>query len=55
MLGGESKPMKSRFPKLFSYALDENIADAHVFSAENITSLFHLPLSRPAFLELGVI
>jgi hypothetical protein len=53
VLVGDSKPMRSRFPRLFSYALDENIVASQVFNAENLTSLFHLPLSRPAFVELG--
>jgi hypothetical protein len=44
--------MKDRFPRLYSYALDENIVATQVFSAADITSLFHLPLSRQAFQEL---
>jgi hypothetical protein len=45
--------MKERFPRLYSYALDENIAATQVLSVADITSLFHLPLSRQAFQELG--
>jgi hypothetical protein len=47
-----SQPMKSCFPQLFSYVLEENMFASEVYSREDITSIFYLPLSQPAFAEL---
>jgi hypothetical protein len=47
-----SQPMKSCFPRLFSYVLEENMSASEVYSREDITSIFYLPLSQPAFAEL---
>jgi hypothetical protein len=44
--------MKSRFPRLFSYVLEENMSAFEVYNREDITSIFYLPLSQPAFAEL---
>jgi hypothetical protein len=41
-----------RYPRLFSFALDEDISVATLLSAEDMTSKFHLPLSMEAFQEL---
>ena len=45
--------MKARFTRLCSFALNEDISVASVFAAaEDLTSLFCLPLSQQAFGEL---
>jgi hypothetical protein len=44
-----------QYPRLFSFALDEDISVAALFSAEDMTSKFHLPLSTEAFQELQII
>jgi hypothetical protein len=42
---------KSRFPRLYSYVLDENLSAANVCATQD-TDLFYLPLSPLAFQEL---
>jgi hypothetical protein len=44
-----------RFPRLFSFALDEDISVAALLSMDDITSKFYLPLSIEAFQELQVV
>jgi hypothetical protein len=51
----EGNLMCDRFPRLFSFALDEDISVAALLSAEDLTSKFYLPLSVEAFQELQVI
>ena len=52
-LDGPVTTMKSRFPRLCSYALNEDVSAATVFAAvDDLPSLFHLPLSQQAFVEL---
>jgi hypothetical protein len=43
--------MKSRFPRLFSFALDENISVQEVMTHVDLSTLFELPLSKQAFDE----
>jgi hypothetical protein len=44
-----------KFPRLFSFALDEDISVASLCSEEDISSKFFLPLSIEAFQELQVV
>jgi hypothetical protein len=52
-LNGSVNPLSSRFPCLFSFVRNGMDSAASVFAQEDITSLFHLPLSRVAFDELS--
>jgi hypothetical protein len=45
---GSTTPFQLRFPRLFSYVLDEHASASKVFLTEDLSSLFHLPLSRAA-------
>jgi hypothetical protein len=51
-LGGSKQPMSQRFPRLFSYVLDDKASIAHIYQMENIMQLFYTPLSTQAFQEL---
>jgi hypothetical protein len=51
-INNSTTPLKERFPRLFSYVLDENLSAAKVYAIEDITDLFYLPLSPLAFQEL---
>jgi hypothetical protein len=51
-VGGDSRPIKIRFPRLFSFVLNENMSAAMVYGKEDITDLFYLPLSVQVFGEL---
>ena len=42
------RPLKDRFPRLFSFVLDDNISAAEVFATHDKVDLFHLPLSQQA-------
>jgi hypothetical protein len=46
LLNGSSQPIKSTFPGLFSFVLEENIKAAEVFGLEDLCTLFYRPLSR---------
>jgi hypothetical protein len=51
-IAGSSQPLCHRFPRLFSYALDEKLSASQVYGAKDKTHLFHLPLSTQAYGEL---
>ena len=45
--------MKAKFPRLSSFAVDEELSAAAVYSKlDDLTELFHLPLSPQDFMEL---
>jgi hypothetical protein len=44
--------MCDRYPRLFSFALDEDISVATLLNEEDMTSKLYLPLSIEAFQEL---
>lgn len=44
-----------RFPRLFSFAKDENASVNAVMSAEDLDNLFYLPLSQEAFEEMEML
>jgi hypothetical protein len=52
-INGMVRPLKDRFPRLFSFVLNENISAAKVYEQEDILNLFYRPLSVQAFEELG--
>jgi hypothetical protein len=52
-LCGSITPMRQRFPRLFSFVLDEHMSAAEVFAAQDFSELFFRPLSIQAFHELG--
>jgi hypothetical protein len=41
-----------KFPRLFSFARDESISVAKIMQAEDLDTLFQLPLLREAFNEM---
>jgi hypothetical protein len=45
-------PLHERYPRIFSYALDEKLTSEEVYAATDITQPFHLPLSLQAYEEL---
>jgi hypothetical protein len=47
--------MQEKFPCLFSYAQSEDISVANFCSANNISDLFHPPLSPEAYSDLELI
>jgi hypothetical protein len=49
---GVSRPIKDRFPRILSFVLDGNMSAAKFYGHENLTDLFHLPLSVQAYAEL---
>jgi hypothetical protein len=51
-VSGSKQPMSQRFPRLFSYVLNDKASIAHVYQMEDILSLFYRPLSTQAFQEL---
>jgi hypothetical protein len=53
LLNGSSRPIKFRFPRLFSYVLEENMLACEVYSTQDMIELFYMPLSMQAFQELG--
>jgi hypothetical protein len=50
-LQGSIRPMKLRFPRLFSYVLNENLSAVEVYSNE-LMNLFYRPISAQAYQEL---
>jgi hypothetical protein len=52
LLNGKSTPIKDRFPRLFSYVLNNQTSAAEVFCVDDITTQFYLPLSVIAYREL---
>jgi hypothetical protein len=48
-LNGYSLPLHSRFPRLFSFVLDETLSAATVYSTQDISNLFYRPLSPQAY------
>jgi hypothetical protein len=47
-----SQPMCARFPRLFSFVINENCSVAQVYQAQEMGNLFHRPLSLQAYQEL---
>jgi hypothetical protein len=54
-LNGEHLPLQSRYPRLFSFAINPHISAKHAYECDDIVTLFHLPLSQRAFEELGEV
>lgn len=48
-------PLQHRFPRLFSYVKDALVSVKDGFSAHDLISWFHLPLSEQAHNELLVL
>jgi hypothetical protein len=44
--------LKDKFPRIFSYVLNDNLSAAQVFGIEDISTLLFLPLSVSAYDEL---
>jgi hypothetical protein len=55
LFNGSTEILAERYPKLHSYAMDNKLTAAAVFSCEQMTDLFQLPLSVQAFEELKVL
>jgi hypothetical protein len=51
-LNDSSMPLQNRFPRLFSFVLDESLSAAAVYSTQDIGSLFYRPLSPQAYQEM---
>jgi hypothetical protein len=52
-ISGSDRPLNARFPRLFSFVRNENVSTEFAFGQEDLSSMFHLPLSHAAFTELG--
>jgi hypothetical protein len=52
LINHDSRPMKEIFPRLHSYALNESMCAAQVYSSHDMLDLFHLPLSNLAHQEI---
>ena len=52
LFNGSCQPIADRYPRLFSYVLDPLKSAAEVYEAEDLSSLFYLPLSAQAYQEL---
>src|SRR6266540_3643166 len=50
-----SHPLCFRFPRLFSYVVDDKLTVAEVYMTTDRTSLFHLPMSSQAYEEFGLL
>jgi hypothetical protein len=50
-IGESTIPLSERFPRLFSYDLDDKLSAAEVYGTQDRTQLFHLPLSVQAYDE----
>jgi hypothetical protein len=50
-LNDSESPLKERFPRLFSYVLDQDLSARQVYLQEDIINLFYLPLSTQDFQE----
>jgi hypothetical protein len=46
-------PLKERFPRLFSYVLDQDLSTRQAYLMEDMMDLFYLPLSNQAFGEFN--
>jgi hypothetical protein len=51
-VNSSSIPLKTRFPRLFSYVLEENWSAQRVYASNDLSELFHRPISAQAFQEL---
>jgi hypothetical protein len=54
-VNGSSIPLKDRFPRLYSFVLDDHLSAAQVYGMHNISTMFYLPLSTAAFEELNLV
>jgi hypothetical protein len=50
-INGSSRPLKDRYPRLFSFVLNENMSAAQVYDQGDFSSLFYRPLSIEAYGE----
>ena len=49
---GSSTPLSERFPRLFSFAIDDKVSVRDVLNTLDMSELFHLPLSLEAMEEM---
>ena len=49
------QPLKLKYPRLFSFAMDANLSVRDVLNASDRSQLFHLPLSQQAYEEFGFL
>jgi hypothetical protein len=52
---GLARPFMFRFPRLFSYVLNDKMSAQEVYSVEDLLELFYRPLSTQAFQELQTL
>jgi hypothetical protein len=45
--------LSEKFPRLFSFAINPDISVKEIIMAQDLDSIFHLPISEQAFQELG--
>ena len=45
--------LSEKFPRLFSFAINLDISVKEIIMAQDLDSVFHLPISEQAFQELG--
>ena len=49
---GSSVPLRERFPRLFSFVIDDKVSVREVINTLDMSELFHLPLSPEAMAEM---
>jgi hypothetical protein len=57
MFNGDSDPLSSRFPRLFSYVLQPQMSAAQFYNTKDKSAMFYLPISQQAhdeFLQLSL-
>jgi hypothetical protein len=52
LLNDSDRPLKDRFPRLFSYVLEQDLSSRQVYLQDDMTNLFYISLSTQAFQEL---
>lgn len=50
-IGDDSTPLRTRFARLFSFAINDKVSVEDVCNTEDRSDLFHLPLSAQAYEE----
>ena len=47
-VGGYSRPLSLRLPRLFSFVLDDKVSVREFLQTQDLYSIFHLPISEQA-------
>jgi hypothetical protein len=55
MFMGSTTPIRERYPRLFSYVLDDKLSVQDILTNPDLATLFHLPLSVEALTKFQTI